>query len=85
MESVTEQSDEETLEFDYEVLNCYTSKFITRCFNPPRKTQSRLRFHLKTRNTHDINLNWMYFIQHPWVVLLNLSKLHYIGTKCHKH
>ena len=47
MESVTEQSDEETLEFDYEVLNCYTSKCITRCFNPPRKTQSRLRFRLK--------------------------------------
>ena len=47
MESVTEQSDEETLEFDYEVLNCYTSKCITRCFNPPRKTQLRLRFRLK--------------------------------------
>ena len=48
MESVKEQSDEETLEFDYEVLNCYTLKFITQCFNPPRrKTQSRLRFRLK--------------------------------------
>ena len=46
MESVTEQSYKETLEFDL-VLNCYTSKFITRCFNPPRKTQSRLRFRLK--------------------------------------
>ena len=47
MESVTEQSYKETLKSDYEVLNCYTSKFITRCFNPPRKTQSRLRFRLK--------------------------------------